>query len=204
MPGITRTDDELRDFIVLNSIRTLTGCWEWLGRLNLGYGKLSYHGRSLYLHQVSYLLFVGPLIPGLTIDHLCRNRACGNPAHLEQVPRGVNVLRGEGVSAKNARKTHCPRGHPYDIIRKNGGRWCSKCSWVSGTRREYNPDPDYQRNYYLANQEKLKKQSNEWYHANKDQAQETGRKYREKNKARIAEKKRKWRAEQRRLGRRVT
>lgn len=55
-----------------------------------------------------------PIPDGLVLDHLCRNRACINPNHLEPVSTRVSILRGEGVMARHARKTHCPHGHPYD------------------------------------------------------------------------------------------
>jgi len=62
-------------------------------------------------------MIVGPIPDGLTIDHLCRNRACVKPAHLEAVSQRVNTLRSPiAVAAINARKTHCKRGHAFDDL----------------------------------------------------------------------------------------
>jgi hypothetical protein len=58
-------------------------------------------------------VFVGPLDPVLQIDHLCRVRDCVNPTHLEQVTSKVNNQRGNGMAKKNAKKTHCLRGHAF-------------------------------------------------------------------------------------------
>lgn len=88
------------------------GCWEWQGSLtSAGYGRTSVNGKTVFTHRYSYEQIVGPIPEGLVIDHLCRNRSCCNPGHLEPVTNRENVLRGIGPSAINARKTHCPEGH---------------------------------------------------------------------------------------------
>lgn len=72
-----------------------TGCWLWLGgHTPAGYGQIWYSGRQGYAHRFAYELFRGPIPSGYDIDHLCRQRACVNPAHLEPVTHLVNVRRG--------------------------------------------------------------------------------------------------------------
>jgi len=72
-----------------------SGCWIWTGSLNgKGYGQMYWRGRVWAAHRVSYALLGGPLMDGLELDHLCRNRPCVNPDHLEQVTHRVNVVRG--------------------------------------------------------------------------------------------------------------
>lgn len=114
-------------------------CWEWIAsRRSDGYGQFRVGGRVggrvLRAHRVSYELLIGRIPDDLVIDHLCRNRGCVNPQHLEPVPFRVNVLRGEGISARAARVTHCPKGHPYDaantLRRRNGKRLCRACHRV--------------------------------------------------------------------------
>lgn len=88
-----------------------SGCWLWSAAVGGTYGQLWWAGRVRYAHVLSYQAFRGAYADGLEIDHLCRNRVCVNPDHLEPVTPQVNRLRGVGVSAINAKKTHCPRGH---------------------------------------------------------------------------------------------
>lgn len=93
---------------------TESGCWEWTGARSDGYGHFTENGRQVKAHRRAYELVNGPIPAGLTIDHLCRNRACINPSHLQSVTNRENILRGDGPTAENARKTHCPRGHLLD------------------------------------------------------------------------------------------
>jgi hypothetical protein len=108
-------------------------CWVWTRALTNGYGHIQERGtrRNVPAHRLSYELHGGTLVDELEIDHLCRNRACVNPAHLEQVTNTVNVLRGEGPAAQNARKTHCKYGHPFAgenlRLTPDGKRQCRTC-----------------------------------------------------------------------------
>lgn len=94
-------------------------CWEWTAYKLQGYGRFGVGGRRenggriVYAHRWAYEALVGPIPDGLTLDHLCRNRACVNPDHLEPVTGATNSLRGESPAAVNARKTNCPKGHEY-------------------------------------------------------------------------------------------
>lgn len=111
-----------------------TGCWLWTASIRPnGYAQFRYSkGKNGYGHRFAYEHFVGPIDDGLTIDHLCRNRACVNPDHLEPVTQQKNVLRGMGKGAANAVKTHCPEGHPYEgdnlyVNPKTKRRTCRAC-----------------------------------------------------------------------------
>lgn len=89
-----------------------TGCWVWTGgHVPRGYGMMTADKTHRYVHRYAWELLVGPIPPTLTIDHLCKVPACCNPAHLEVVTQRVNTLRGDSSPARNARKTHCVRGH---------------------------------------------------------------------------------------------
>lgn len=116
-------------------VRDESGCWTWTGALR-GQGYGGYGAPNRVAHRMVYELLVGPIPDGLTLDHLCRNRLCVNPAHLEPVSLATNVMRGESPPARNARKTHCPQGHEYDeantyINPSSGYRLCRAC------QREY-------------------------------------------------------------------
>lgn len=91
-------------------------CWAWTGARTSGrgYGYVTGKCVSPIAHRIAYELLVGPVPDGLTLDHLCRNRLCVNPRHLEPVTNRENILRGTGPSAVNARRTHCVHGHPFD------------------------------------------------------------------------------------------
>lgn len=130
LDGHERSTGHVRDArLVVRAMVAVTedGCWEWLGtRSPLGYGRAG----DAWSHRLSYEAFVGPIPGELTLDHLCRNRACCNPAHLEAVTLTENKRRGESPAAVNARKVRCPLGHPYagaNLIRHAKGRRCREC-----------------------------------------------------------------------------
>src|SRR5258708_2446189 len=95
-------------------VPSLGECWTWTGWLSdKGYAIALFGKRKVKLHRFAYELLVGPIPDGLLPDHLCRNRACINPAHLECVTNRENILRGVGLAAVNAKKTHCVNGHAF-------------------------------------------------------------------------------------------
>jgi len=107
-------------------------CWLWTGRLNgSGYAEMKLDGRYQMAHRVAYQEIVGPIPEGMQLDHLCRVRHCVNPAHLEPVTSRENTIRGKGLPAINAAKTHCKRGHAFDeantFINTFGSRVCRAC-----------------------------------------------------------------------------
>ena len=103
------------------------GCWEWTGsKGSCGYGHMRVSGRTVSVHRIAYNELVGPIPDGLTLDHLCRNRWCVNPEHLEPVTNRENVLRGVNPPAQNHRKQKCLKGHPFDLT-PGGRRGCSVC-----------------------------------------------------------------------------
>jgi len=93
--------------------RTDTGCCEWTASCAKGYGKVGINEELHAAHRVAYRERVGPIPEGMSIDNLCRNARCVNPHHLEPVTHRENLMRGNTVVAKNAAKTHCPRGHAF-------------------------------------------------------------------------------------------
>ena len=126
-----------------------TGCWEWNGCCGKdGYGQFWDGKRLVKAHRFSYEYFNGITIPdGLESDHLCRNRKCVNPNHIEPVTRSENIRRGvrvpnQNLGARQKAKTHCPKGHPYDNINTyltpTGKRDCRICRCEASRRCEAN------------------------------------------------------------------
>jgi len=97
-----------------------------------GYGRATFEDRTQNAHRVAYVLAHGPIAAGLHVDHLCRNRLCCNPAHLEAVTVRENLYRSPAMIARVS-KTHCPRGHPYsgnNLRVYASGRQCRACGNV--------------------------------------------------------------------------
>lgn len=91
-------------------------CWVWTAGANSGYGCFYLTGgrKSTPAHRWAYEKIVDTIPEDLVLDHLCRNRLCVNPEHLEPVTHKENILRGEGLAAKEAKQTHCKYGHSLD------------------------------------------------------------------------------------------
>lgn len=154
-------DSVLARFLAKVEPGSETGCWMWTACIaGGGYGYLTVEtGKPRVAHKLAYEHWIGPVPDGLTLDHLCHSndpecpgggdclhRRCVNPDHLEPVTRGENVLRGVGFAAVNARKTHCPEGHPYDeantyVNPVSGYRICRACGRERNIQR-YRDDRD--------------------------------------------------------------
>lgn len=124
--------------ILSHSVGGFGGCLSFSGVTDTnGYGRIKIGKKAYSTHRVIWAWFNQAEIPdGMTVDHLCRNKSCCNPAHMDICTPGENSRRAPSViSNLNRLKSHCPKGHPYAgenlIIGKNGGRWCRECRLIS-------------------------------------------------------------------------
>lgn len=133
---------EVRFFSYIQPAPNWDDCWIWMKRLeDTGYARFRVGKKPYMAHRWSFEFLRVEIPYGLDLDHLCRNSACVNPWHLEPVNDYVNVVvRGTGLTARNARKTHCLRGHPFDeantyITPKRGRRQCRACGRIREQQR---------------------------------------------------------------------
>ena len=129
-----------REVILYYAREDSNGCWRWCASINKsGYSQVWFEGKLVGTHRLSYEAFVGSIDSDKEIDHICRVRDCVSPFHLRQLTPKENTLCGFGISAINAKKTHCLRGHKYDEVNtywdKSGHRYCLACNRVAS--REY-------------------------------------------------------------------
>ena len=150
---ISLTNNEKKRFFSKISIDPITNCWNWTyARDKFGYGYFRYQRHTYRVHRFAYAFLKKPIPTarygkGVPIfDHLCKNKSCCNPDHLELVPQKVNLLRGNGMSVINSQKTHCARGHLLPIAkieckRRNPMRRCILCRRINRMRRYYASKP---------------------------------------------------------------
>lgn len=112
--------------VFFSHILSLDGCWQWGGYVqNAGYASFSTSRETILAHRWSYRYFVGKIKAKMTLDHLCRNKLCVNPDHLEQITRTQNIQRAglAGVALHESKKLYCSKGHSYQehgVRYKNG------------------------------------------------------------------------------------
>lgn len=121
--------------IILSRCKTSPKCWEWTGTVDRdGYGVLTHHRRRWSAHRLAFIAFIGPLPGGLVIDHLCRNRACVNPEHMEPVTNAENLRRGVRPTALTVKPR--PIRHGTAGAYSNRGCRCDECRAANTSRHQ--------------------------------------------------------------------
>lgn len=132
--------DQRADVRFWGKVEKTDGCWEWTSNIGRnGYGRFLYRGALMMAHRFAYERDRGPIPEGLELDHLCSNRRCVRPSHLDPVTHRENIVRSlittPGI---NARKVLCDRGHPLSganlKVRPCGRRECRECARLRQAR----------------------------------------------------------------------
>lgn len=152
-----------------------TGCFIWCAATYTnGYGYMTYNKKSISAHRLSYFIHKGIIPAGLVVDHLCNNKYCINPEHLEVKTQRENTLRSSSISAINAAKTHCDNGHPYENnvrINKRGSRDCLICL-TAKKKRHYDKNLDSilkkKAEYYKKNRSRIRETQTLYYQSKKN------------------------------------
>ena len=132
--------DPVDRFMAKIEVDPTTDCWNWTGNLGWqGYGQFwSEKQKTVRAHRWSFNRWNDAVPDGMQLDHLCRNRKCANPFHLESVTPRENVLRGDTPASRNAAKAECNEGHPLAgpnlRINSRGDRVCRECSRAASRR----------------------------------------------------------------------
>lgn len=128
---------------VYRCLITAGECWEWPSVYSDGYGRVKIGGRSTVAHRAVYELLREPVAADRELDHLCRNRRCVNPAHLEPVTGRENQLRGNTFTRAHAERVECTRGHPLTAMRRFpcGKSRCQACELER--QRKVRATPEY-------------------------------------------------------------
>lgn len=126
--------EQVKEKLLRKIERRPDGCWIYLGATNdIGYPTWRPYttSKTQYVHRCSYEIFHGPIPDGAEVDHICHVRNCVNPDHLQALSHRENLMRSPNQpAAKNARKTHCIRGHeltPENTYEQPRGRGCVEC-----------------------------------------------------------------------------
>jgi hypothetical protein len=115
---------------------TKEGCWEWTAKIhkNTGYGYFTVKGKTHLSHRFSYKYFKGEIPLNLCIDHICENRKCVNPEHLQAITLKQNILKGKSVCAQKAKQIYCHKNHPLSgenlYITPDNRRQCKTCNKI--------------------------------------------------------------------------
>ena len=147
-----------------------SGCWNFNSMNRNGYGRIKINRKIFSAHRFAYEVNKGKIPSGLTLDHLCKNRSCVNPEHLEPVTLKENILRGTSPQANNAKKSTCINGHPLTgknlyINPASGQRVCRACKNKFGceyVKRKASKDPDYYHKRWIKQKPNYHRKKSNW------------------------------------------